>query len=154
MDAPVRLEIWASLATMLERLPAALDRQLMQDSGLTHFEFGALYALDSAPDRTLRLSTLAAYASCTLSRVSRTVTRLETRGWVRRVIDPSDGRYTLAVLTDDGHAKVAEATPGHNAIVDKLIFSALTDAQARQLGTISRKISTAIGPEQMWTAQT
>lgn len=153
-DAAARLEIWASVATMLERLPAALDTQLTRDSGLTHFEFGALYAIDCAPDRTLRLSALAAYASCTLSRVSRTVTRLESKGWARRVVDPTDGRYTLAVLSDEGHVKVVEATPGHDAIVDRLVFSVLTGAQARQLGAISRKISAAIGPDQMWTAQT
>ncbi|MDR6866430.1 DNA-binding MarR family transcriptional regulator [Microbacterium resistens] len=144
------LEIWASVATLLERLPAALDAQLQRDSGLTHFEQGILYALDAAPERTLRLSTLAGYASCTLSRLSRAISRLETRGWVRRTIDPSDGRFTLATLTDQGHDTVAEATPGHHALVARLVFASLTDAQARQLGAISRRISAAIDSSPTW----
>lgn len=145
------LEIWASVATLLERLPTALDAQLQRDSGLTHFEHGILFALDSAPERRLRLSILAAYASCTLSRLSRAISRLESQEWVRREIDATDGRFTLGVLTDDGHAKVVESTPGHQALVQRLVFDTLTAAQARQLGTISRRISAAISTEPTWT---
>ena len=85
--SPDELEIWASLATLLERLPTALDAQLQRDSGLTHFEHGILFALDSAPDRSLRLSVLAAYASCTLSRLSRA-----------RSIPPTDGSPSACSL--------------------------------------------------------
>ncbi|WP_300267046.1 MarR family winged helix-turn-helix transcriptional regulator [Microbacterium sp.] len=144
------LHVWASVATMLERLPTALDAHLQRDSGLTHFEHGILFALESTDERTLRLSTLAEYASCTLSRLSRAVTRLERKGWVHRTIDPSDGRFTLAVLTDDGHDKVVQSTPGHEDLVRRLVFDTLTAAQVRQLGAISKRISAAIGPEQMW----
>lgn len=151
MDQDQDQAVWASFATVLERLPTALDAQLQRDSGLTHFEYGALYALDTAPDRTLRMSTLAGYASCTLSRLSRAITRLEGKGWVHRRPDPSDGRFTLAVLTDSGHAAVAQATPGHRALVDRVVFGALTAAQVRQLGAISRRIAAAVGPEPVWT---
>jgi DNA-binding MarR family transcriptional regulator len=146
-----KLEVWSSLATLLERLPAALDAQLQRDSGLTHFEHGVLFALDSAQERRLRMSTLAGYASSTLSRLSRAVTRLEAKGWVRRVIDPDDGRFTLAVLTEDGHVKVAESTPAHHALVNELVFDSLTAAQARQLGVISRRIAEAIDTAPVWT---
>jgi DNA-binding MarR family transcriptional regulator len=145
------LAVWASVATMLERLPTALDAQLQRDSGLTHFEHGILYALDVAPERSLRLSALANYASCTLSRLSRAVSRLEAKGWVRRVVDSSDGRFTLGVLTGEGHDKVVESTPGHHALVQRLVFDALTRSQATQLGVISRRISTAIAPDSIWT---
>ncbi|WP_025157773.1 MarR family winged helix-turn-helix transcriptional regulator [Leifsonia aquatica] len=145
-----KLEAWASLATLLERLPAALDAQLQRDSGITHFEHGVLYALDAAPDRTLRMSVLAGYASSTLSRLSRAVTRLEKKGWVRRLIDPSDGRFTLAILTDAGHDAVAASTPAHEELVERLVFDALTAAQVRQLGAISRRISAAIDDAPAW----
>ncbi|MFK4790704.1 MarR family winged helix-turn-helix transcriptional regulator [Microbacterium sp. ZW T5_56] len=144
------LETWASLATLLERLPTALDTQLQRDSGLTHFEHGILFALDSEPDRTLRLSVLATYASCTLSRLSRAISRLESKGWVRREIDPADGRFTLGVLTAAGHDKVEESTPAHQALVRRLVFDTLTAAQARQLRTVSTKIATAIDSTEIW----
>lgn len=148
------LETWAAVATLLERLPAALDAQLQRDSGVTHFEHGVLFALDTAPDRRLRMSTLAGYASSTLSRLSRAISRLEKRGWARREVDPTDGRFTLAVLTDAGHELVARSTPVHHALVEELVFGPLTDAQARQLAVISRRIATAIDPAAVWAPPT
>lgn len=149
-----QLQTWAALATLLERLPAALDAQLQRDSGLTHFEHGVLYALDNAPNLTLRMSTLAGYASSTLSRLSRAVTRLERQGWVRRESDPSNGRFTLAILTAHGHNMVRSATPAHHALVQQLVFGSITQPQARQLGTISQRISNAVDASPVWRPQT
>ncbi|MFJ3320244.1 MULTISPECIES: MarR family winged helix-turn-helix transcriptional regulator [unclassified Curtobacterium] len=148
------LEVWVALATVLERLPTALDAQLQRDSGLTHFEHGVLFALDSEPDRTLRMSVLAAAASGTLSRLSRAVTRLEQKGWVHRVVDPTDGRFTLAVLTDSGHEQVVASTPAHQALVRRVVFDALTPAQVRQLGAVSRRIAEAVGGTPVWSPPT
>ncbi len=69
------LQTWAALATLLEWLPTALDAQLQRDAGLTHFEYGILFALSKADDRTLRMSTLASYSNSSLSRLSRAVAR-------------------------------------------------------------------------------
>ncbi len=141
---------WSGLATVLEWLPALLDAQLQRDADLTHFEFGVLFALAHAPDDTLRMSVLAGYANSTLTRLSRAVTRLERRHWVQRAVDPQDGRYTLAALTDLGRAKVEEATPGHVATVRRLVLQPLTRAQRRQLQDITRRILSAAGAGQPW----
>ena len=144
------LETWAALATVLEWLPSALDTQLQRDADLTHFEYGVLFALASAPDRTLRMSVLAGYANSSLSRLSRAVSRLESKGWVRRAPDPTDGRYTLAVLTELGLRKVDEATPGHVDTVHRLVLDPLTRPQERQLREISRRVMRAIRDEEGW----
>lgn len=144
------LEVWASLATVLEWLPAALDAQLLRDSELTHFEYGILFALANAPDRTLRMSVLAGYANSSLSRLSRAAVRMETRGWVRRSPDPTNGRYTLAVLTDPGRQKFDQATPGHVHTVNRLVLEPLTASQTRQLREITRRIQQAIRDEEGW----
>ncbi len=144
------LRAWSSLATVLEWLPAALDAQLQHDAGLTHFEYGVLYALADADDRTLRMSTLAGYSNSSLSRLSRAVARLEAKDWVRRQPDPADGRYTLATLTDAGQQTVDRAGPGHDALVRRLVLDPLTQAQVRQLGDISRRIQGAIRAEDGW----
>lgn len=151
LDA-ARLDVWASVATLLERLPAALNAQLQRDSGMTHFEHGLLFALATAPGRTLRLSTLAGYASCTLSRLSRAITRLEAKGLVRRDIDPTDGRAALAQLTREGDALLHQSTPAHHELVKKVVFESLDEEQIRQLGAISRAINEAIDPAATWTA--
>lgn len=143
-------EAWSAFATVLEWLPAALDAQLTRDAGLTHFEYGVLFALSTAPERTLRMSVLASYSNSTLSRLSRAVTRLEAKGWVRRWADPADGRFTLATLTEAGAEKVSEAAPGHVALVNDLVMDRLTAAQRRQLLAISRRIMAAIREEPGW----
>ncbi len=144
------LETWAALGTILEWLPAALDTQLQRDSDMSHFEYGVLFALSTAPHHTLRMSVLAGYSNSSLSRLSRAVKRLEQKSWVQRAIDSSDGRYTLATLTASGANQVVQATPGHRETIDRLVLSPLTGTQRRQLKEISRRISAAIRPEGDW----
>jgi DNA-binding MarR family transcriptional regulator len=146
LDAEER-QAWLALAGVLVRLPAALDVQLRRDAGISHFEYQVLALLSEAPDRTLRMSELAMRAEGSLPRLSQVVTRLEQRGWVRRTLDPADGRYTLATLTDQGRAKVTEAAPGHVEEVRRLVFGPLTRAQCRQLREIGRRIMRAIDPD-------
>jgi DNA-binding MarR family transcriptional regulator len=145
-----KLKTWAALATLLEWLPAALDAQMQRDSDLTHFEYGVMFALSDAADCTLRMSTLASYSNSSLSRLSRAVTRLETKNWVRRVPDPTDGRYILASLTELGRMKVEQAAPGHVDLVNRLVFDPLSQAQTRQLGEISARITSAIRSDGGW----
>jgi DNA-binding MarR family transcriptional regulator len=145
LDAEER-QAWLTLASALVRLPAALDAQLRRDAGITHFEYQVLALLSAAPGRTLRMSVPATQAEGSLPRLSQVVARLEQHGWVRRTPDPGDGRYTLAILTDDGWAKVTEAAPGHVEEVRRLVFAPLTKAQTRQLGEIGRRIMRAIDP--------
>ncbi|MGM1016289.1 MAG: MarR family winged helix-turn-helix transcriptional regulator [Actinomycetota bacterium] len=151
---PEELQTWSAVATLLEWLPAALDGQMQRDSGLSHFEFGILFALDQAGERTLAMSELAGYANSSLSRLSRAVGRLERNGWVRRHPNPEDGRITLATLTDKGGEVVREALPGHVELVRRVVFGALGDAEARQLGETSRRIIEAIGSPNTWRPPT
>ncbi|GAA3803499.1 hypothetical protein GCM10023083_43350 [Streptomyces phyllanthi] len=90
------------------------------------------------------MSELAQYAGSTLSRLSNVVIRLDKRGWVQRRPDPSDGRATLATLTDDGMGKVTAAAPHHVDAVRRLVFDPLTKVQQRQLGAISQRILGAL----------
>lgn len=144
------LATWSALATVLEWLPPALDAQLQRDSNLTHFEYGILFALADAPESTLRMSVLAGYANSSLSRLSRAVSRLEAKGWVRRAPDVEDGRSTRAMLTESGAEKFAQATPGHVQTVHRLILDPLTKTQARQLREISQRVMRAVRDGGQW----
>lgn len=137
---------WFALASMLVRLPAALDAQMQRDAGISHYEYFVLAGLSMAAGRTLRMSDLAEFTQGTPARLSNVVARLEKRGWVRRTPDPADGRCTLAILTEQGWAKVAESAPGHVEQVRRLVFDPLTKANQRQLRQISRRILGAVDP--------
>ena len=137
---------WLALMSVLIKLPAALDAQLQRDHVLSHFEYSVLAGLSEAPGRSMRMSFLAALADGSLPRLSQVIGRLERRGLVRRTPDPDDGRYTLAVLTEDGLAMVLQAAPGHVETVRSLVFDPLTKAQPRQLRDICIRIMRAIDP--------
>jgi len=135
---------WRSVVALLIRLPAALEAELQRDAGISQFEYLVLSGLSEAPDRTLRMSDLAAMASGSLSRLSHVVSRLEARGWVRREACPGDGRFINAVLTDEGWAKVVATAPGHVAAVRALLVDVLTPEQLRELGAISAEVLTGL----------
>ncbi|MEU6609515.1 MarR family transcriptional regulator [Streptomyces shenzhenensis] len=142
--APDEQQQWYAFAYVLTQLPAALEAQMQRQVGIAHFDYVVMSALSMAPERTLRMSEVASYAGSTLSRLSNVVIRLEKRGWVHRHPDPSDGRSTLATLTDEGFAKVEEAAPVHLDAVRRWVFDPLTKAQQRQLGAASQRILGAL----------
>jgi len=136
---------WRPFIALLLRLPAALDAQLQRDAGITNFDYLVLSGLSESPNRTLRMSELAAIANSSLSRLSHVVSRLEARGWVRREPCPGDGRFINAVLTDDGWQKVLATAPGHVTAVRELLLAPLSEEEFKQLGAISAKVLAAQG---------
>jgi DNA-binding MarR family transcriptional regulator len=136
---------WRPFVALLIRLPAALDAELQKDAGISQFDYLVLSSLSEAPDRALRMSELAALASSSLSRLSHVISRLETRGWVRREPCPGDGRFINAILTEDGWQKVVATAPGHVAAVRRLLVDLLTHEEFQSLGTISEKVLAAQG---------
>ncbi|TQS45106.1 MarR family winged helix-turn-helix transcriptional regulator [Cryptosporangium phraense] len=138
---------WRSMTAMLTQLPAALDAQLQRDAGISHFEYSVLSALSMEPDRTMRMSILAAFVQGALPRLSQVVARMEKRGWIRRAPDPTDGRATLAVLTDSGWEKVVATAPGHVSEVRRLVFDVLTKSQQRQMREVANRVVGATNPD-------
>jgi DNA-binding MarR family transcriptional regulator len=140
------LQTWLALVGVLIKLPAALDEQLQRDAGMNHFEYLALMGLSRHEDHSVRMSELAVLTNGSLSRLSQVISRLEKRGWVRRAPDPTDGRCTLAILTEAGLSKLLETVPGNADEIRRLVFDPLTKAQLRQLRGIAYRIIRAIDP--------
>ena len=140
-------EAWQALIATTIWLPAALDLQLQRDQGISHFEYGVMSMLVRQEAQTMRIKELARATNGALSRLSRVLDRLESRGWVERRPHPEDGRVTLAVLTREGRRKVAAATPGHIATVRSLVFEQLSLEQVRELAAMLQPVVQAAGPE-------
>jgi DNA-binding MarR family transcriptional regulator len=138
---PDEMETWRAVNRLLARLPSALGSQLQCDSDLSYLEYYVLAGLSEQPDRTLRMSTLAALAHSELSRLSHLIRRLERRGLVRREPDPSDGRFTNAILTDAGCEHLVKASPCHVARIRELVFDVLDEEEQRALRDAARKIT-------------
>ena len=132
---------WRRLAAVVLQLPGTLERQLQRDAGMTHVEYWVLALLSEEPNGRLPLRRLAAQANASLSRLSHVVTRLEERGWVVRQPDPTDGRTTLAVLTDDGRRVLVAAAPGHVRTVREMVFEPLSEGDLADLERIAGRIA-------------
>ncbi|HEY6799832.1 MAG TPA: MarR family transcriptional regulator, partial [Agromyces sp.] len=124
---------WVRLVALAELLPVALDAQLQRDDGITHFEYVALMSLADAPERTMRMTALAAKTNATLPRLSHVARRLEERGLIERFPCPEDRRATNATITDAGLRLLIDAGPGHIGTVRELVIDALTPQQLEQL---------------------
>ena len=137
-------DAWLGVATIALQLPGVLDAQLQRDSGIGFFEYSVLSWLSMAEDRTVRMSELADLSRGSLSRLSNVVKRLEQRDFVRRAPDPTNGRYTNAVLTDAGWECVVQAAPGHVKAVRHFIFDPLSASQVEALREIGGLIAAGI----------
>jgi DNA-binding MarR family transcriptional regulator len=143
---------WLRLVAVVELLPGVLDAQLRTEAGLTHFEYFVLAMLSEAPERTLRMTSLAMRTNATLPRLSHVVRRLEDRGLVERFPCPEDGRATNARLTDAGWDAVVAAAPGHVTTVRRNVLDPLTSEQVAQLRDIGEALLTRLDPEGRMTA--
>jgi DNA-binding MarR family transcriptional regulator len=138
---------WLRLLAVVQLLPGVLDTQLRTTSRLTHFEYFVLAMLSEAPERTLRMTTLAQRTNATLPRLSHVVRRLEERGIVERSPCPDDGRATNARLTDVGWETVVAAAPGHVTAVRRHVLDPLTREQLRQLRAIGDALLSRLDPD-------
>ena len=138
---------WLRLVALLGLLPAALDAQLHRDEGLTLFEYLCLAMLSEAPERTLRMTALAARTNATLPRLSRVISGLEQSGLVVRRPCPEDRRATNAALTPAGWDKIVQAAPGHVAAVRELVIDPLTPSQLAQLGRSCDRLLSRLDPD-------
>ncbi|MGB6771233.1 MAG: MarR family transcriptional regulator [Candidatus Dormiibacterota bacterium] len=107
-------------------------------------EYQVLAMLSESPDRTMRMSALAEVTNASLSRLSHVVERLERRGFVRRAPDRTDGRFTKAILTDEGFETLAAAAPGHVRHLRSLVIDVLSPEQLRRLGGDAARIMARI----------
>jgi DNA-binding MarR family transcriptional regulator len=140
----VEVSSWLSVVRMMTWLPWSIDQQLRRDSNLGMVEYQVMARLSQSPERTLRMSLLADLANSSLSRLSHLVKRLEDRGFVRRELDPADGRFTNAILTDEGFRTLAEAAPAHVAHVRSLVIDVLSAEQLRRMGQAADRIMSRI----------
>jgi DNA-binding MarR family transcriptional regulator len=152
-EPPVRwltageLESWLSVVRMTVLLPWSIDQQLRRDANLGMVEYQVMAMVSGQPTWTLRMSALAQGTNTSLSRLSHLVERLEGRGLMRREPDPADGRFTNAILTDEGFAILAAAAPGHLAHVRSLVIDVLSAEQLRRMGIAADRIVSRIRAE-------
>ena len=139
---------WRAISFVMHRLTWALECQLERDAGLSVIEYHTLARLSEEPNHTLRMSELAAITNQSLSRLSHLVKRLESRGLLRREPDAADGRFTNAILTDEGYARLVASAPAHVETVRALVIDPFSAAELQQLREASERMLARIEARQ------
>ena len=128
-----QVRAWASVLRVHAAVVPRLERELAA-VGMPLSWYDVLLELNSAPDRRLRMTELGARAVLSRERVSRVVDELERAGLVRRERNPDDGRSLLAVITDEGRARLRAAAPAYLAGIERHFGAHLDDEEARAVG--------------------
>jgi DNA-binding MarR family transcriptional regulator len=139
--SPEEKAVIRALRPAMAAMMRAFDADLVREQRLTHTEYVALMFLSEAPQRTLRLSDLAARCQQSLSAISRTVGRLEAEGLARRTQSPDDARAYNAVITDVGLARLEQAWPTHLDSVRRHLLDHLAGIDLRALAQAFQHIA-------------
>jgi DNA-binding MarR family transcriptional regulator len=137
---------WLEGSTLLED---ALNRDLAAQ-GLTLSEYDILVQLSETDGRSLRMSELAGLVLHSRSRLTHTVSRMESRGLVRREPCEEDRRGVRCTLTDEGTAVLVEAAPHHVASVRRHLVDPLERedflAMGAMMATVRDRLRGSGGP--------
>jgi len=117
-----------------------LSGQLVDDHGLTINDYEVLLRLARAPERRMRRVDLAVRVFLTPSGITRLLDGLERAGYVTRLACPSDRRVAWAVLTDEGLAKVEEASRSHFAQIEELFGRQLDGDELAALAELLSRV--------------
>ena len=121
------------IAEALPQRSSALSRLFLTRTTVcvSRTEVGVLRNLRAGPRR---ITELAAEERVTQPAITLLVNRLEERGWVQRVPDPSDRRAVLVSLTPDGEAVFERLRAEYRALLHEEMVS-LDDEEVATLAS-------------------
>jgi DNA-binding MarR family transcriptional regulator len=134
------LSAWRTFLRAHAQVTRRLEHDLLTEHDLPLASYDVLVQLSEAPGRRLRMTELAERVLLSRSGLTRLVDRLVRDGLVQRQACPSDARGTLAVLTDDGAARLAAAWPTHLRGVLENVVSRLSADELQVLGSLLSRL--------------
>ena len=137
---PLELGAWREFLRVHAVVTRELDEELRRVHGLPLSSYDVLVSLESAPARQMRMSELADVVLLSRSGLTRLVERLERDGLLARADCPEDARGSLAVLSDAGATRLAEARKTHLRGVRERFLDQFDDAELEQLAAYWRRL--------------
>ena len=125
--------VWRSYLLAATHVRDYLEAAL-QDYHLSLAEYELLVRMSESPDRTVRMGELAASVGHSRSRLTHTIKRMESAGYVERMSCASDGRGVQARMTDAGFALLQTAAPAHVDSVRRVFVDAIDPDDYAALG--------------------
>lgn len=128
----IRLVLWKA-AKAVENI----DKTSIGQTGLGLSDFAIMEALlHKGP---LPINQIGEKVLLTSGSMTAAVNRMENKGLVKRIQDPSDGRYFYVHLTKKGRNTIKDAYLKHEKNLEKVV-SVLSDAERSELVRLLKKI--------------
>ena len=124
-----RLAPWRAFLSAHVLVTRRLDEELRAEHDLSLAEYETLLAIAWAPDRRIRMRTLADSILLSKSGVTRLIDRLVADGLVERSACLSDARGAEAVLTEAGLERLRAASVTHLRGIDAHFLAAIEPEQ-------------------------
>lgn len=135
--APVEMVTATAIMRVQQLVLGRLDA-LVGAHGLTFARYEALVLLAFSGSGRLPMSLIGERLMVHPTSATSIVRRLQAQGFVDRIPNPSDGRGTLAVITDRGRAAMTAATA--DLVADRFGLGMLTGTQHHDLAEALRQI--------------
>lgn len=123
-------------------LRAILDEELRAQTDLDLQAYDALLHVFEAGDDGIRMTDLAREIVLSKTGLTSLVDRLQQRGLVQRVPDPTDRRVMRITLTDDGERAFRAAARVHLEGIHEHVTRHLTDDESQAIATAFERIRT------------
>ncbi|RLV49748.1 MarR family transcriptional regulator [Nocardioides mangrovicus] len=133
--------IWRAYIMGSQLLQDRLDRDLRVEHGISLTEYEILVRLSEIPERRMRMALLADSVCHSRSRVTHTVARMESAGWLRREEAADDGRGVDAVMTAAGGTLLEQAAHTHVEGVRRNLVDLVGDDDFEALGRVMNTVS-------------
>ncbi len=143
-DRPEGLAAWTDLCNIVDSVRLALNRELLQQAGVTLAENLVLCHVAMAPGQRLRMIDIAQLLAIGKSAVTKTVDRLEERGLLTRSRDSADRRTIYAVLTPQGAKVFGQTQPVYVGAVGRYFSGLLTETELASLRHASDRLKAEV----------
>ncbi|MFC8434214.1 MarR family winged helix-turn-helix transcriptional regulator [Streptomyces sp. NPDC057253] len=137
---------WRGFQEMRINMTALLARRLTRKCGLSEADYSVLLHVSEAPGHRIRSRDLCRILQWDRSRLSRQITRMESRGTITRA-SCDDARGFDVVLTESGLAAVRVASRIQLEAVRHCFADLLTSEQLETLGDITELVTKHLATE-------
>jgi DNA-binding MarR family transcriptional regulator len=153
-DRTARLAVWQAYLQIHSTMIRLLEEHLEQEEGLPLLWYNALTCLSQAPDHTLRLQELAEAIHMSQSGLTRLLDRMVEMGLIERRPCPQDRRGLYAALTPIGLAKLADAQPVYQRVLEGHFLRYLSCDEVAALNKVFNHIVASEGAQDRYVEST
>jgi len=142
-SSPEHLAAWRAFLEAHAAVLRPLERELEAECGLPLPWYDVLVQLNEAPDKRLRMQSLARAVLLSKSRITRLVDSMEAAGLIRRQPCPKDKRGMEVLLTVAGYERLRAASPVHLRGIAEHFSQHLTAEEAATLRRALARVAAA-----------